>query len=321
MKYDVITFGSAILDVFVNSSELKVFTDKNDSAGKSFSLPVGAKLKAEGLEVHSGGGGTNTAVGFARMGLRTGIVARCGWDLAGKLIRQELKEEKVTDQLLVQFEGEKTDWSTILLDGQGNSTILVWRGETRLEKSVINLSWLNSFWFYLASLEGNLGLVEFLLDLAGKNHIKVAWNPGQREIEQKEALLALAPKIETLILNQRELLRLTEPSLTLDQAFGNLSQILPKTNLIITNGKEGVRAKDIQGKIFNLPGLAVNQKDQTGAGDGFASGFVAGLIKQESFEKALQRGIVNGASVVTQIGAKSGLIFEKELDYWLSKLD
>jgi len=321
MKYDVISFGSAILDVFVNSSELRVFTDKNDSTGKSFSLPVGAKLKANGLEIHSGGGGINTAVGFARMGLKAGVVARCGWDLAGKLIRQELKEEKVTDQLLVQFEGEKTDWSTILIDGQGNSTILVWRGETRLEKSVINLSLLSSFWFYLASLEGNLELVEFLLDLASRNHIKVAWNPGRREIEQKETLLALAPKVETLILNQKELLRLTKPSLTSDQAFENLSKILPKTNLIITNGKEGVKAKDAQGKIFNLPGLTVNQKDQTGAGDGFASGFVAGLIKQESFEKALQRGAVNGASVVTKIGAKSGLIFEKELDYWLSKLD
>ena len=59
--------------------------------------------------------------------------------------------------------------------------------------------------------------------------------------------------------------------------------------------------------------------DQTGAGDGFMSGFVGGLAKGYPLEKALDLGIANGASVVTKIGAKEGLIKEKELDFWLKK--
>ncbi len=321
MKYDCIAFGSAILDVFNTSAELKINQDKQSPTGKSFSLPAGAKLKVNQLEIHSGGGGTNVAVGLSRLGVKSAVCARLGWDMAGKLIRQELKQEKVTDQLLVQFESDKTDWSTILIDEKGNSTILVWRGETKLEPSLLNASQLNSFWFYLASLEGNLDLVEFLLNLADQNHVRVVWNPGKREIEQKEQLLKLAAKVDTLIVNEEELLRLTKLSLPFNQAFDQLKRLLPKINLVVTRGSQGVRAKTAAGQDFNLTGLTVTQKDQTGAGDGFASGLTAGLIKQKNFDQALKIGLVNGAAVVTKIGAKPGLIYQRELDYWLSRLN
>jgi len=68
-----------------------------------------------------------------------------------------------------------------------------------------------------------------------------------------------------------------------------------------------------------MAGFAVKMADQTGAGDGFGAGFITGLTKGWEVEKSLKLGIANGASVVTKIGAKEGLIKEKELDFWLSK--
>ena len=307
MKFDVISFGSAILDVLLKSPDFQVVKAKKAFTQSSLVIPYGVKSEVSDLVMSSGGGGTNTTVGLARLGLKTALVARCGWDFAGKIIRQEIKREKVFDEFLVQLEDEETDYSTILIGPDGNRTILVWRGGTRLEANVIDFKKLNSFWFYIASLEGNLDLLQRLVDYAQKNHIKVAINPGKREIKEKEKLISLLQKVEVLIVNQEEV-----------KLLGDLSS-LTKTMVAITAGEKGVVLK-IPGKgQLEMLGFKVKMVDQTGAGDGFGAGFIGGLAKGLEIEKALKLGVANGASVVTKIGAKEGLIEQQEVDYWLEK--
>lgn len=318
-KYDIISFGSATLDVFLKSPDLKVVKDKGVFTGEALVVPYGIKSEVSDLVIGSGGGGTNTAVGFARLGLKTAAVARCGWDFAGKLVRQEIKKEKVSDELLIQLEGEKTDYATILIGPDGRRTIFIFRGGTKLERSVIDFKKLNSFWFYLASLEGNLDLLEQLVNLAVANHIQVAINPGKREIEQKEKLLPIAKKATVLIVNKEEAARLTNLSLAQNEVFARICFLLPKTKVVVTDGANGVSVcLPKKGRLI-MESFKVKMVDQTGAGDGFGSGFVAGLAKGWELEKALKLGVANGASVVTKIGAKEGLIKEKEMDFWLEK--
>lgn len=328
MKYDVLSFGSATLDVFLKSSDIKVIKSKEVFTGEALALPYGVKSEVSDLLICSGGGGTNTAVGFSRLGLKTAVVARCGWDFAGKLVRAEIKKEKVSDEFLVQLEGEKTDYSTILIGPDGNRTILVWRGGTRLEKSVIDFKKLNSFWFYIASLEGNLELLNDLVNFAKENHIKVALNPGKREIEEKEKLLSIAKNATVFIINKEEAARLTSLSLTQEKVFQQMCLLLPKTMVVVTDGVNGVsvclprtmmvRGVPKKGRLV-MDGFKVKMVDQTGAGDGFGSGFISGLIKGWDLEKSLKLGVSNGASVVTKVGAKEGLIKEDEVDFWLEK--
>jgi len=313
-KFEVISFGSAILDVLLKSPDFQIAKTKKAFTQSSLIIPYGVKSEVSDLVFSSGGGGTNTAVGLARLGLKTALVARCGWDFAGKIIRQEIKKEKVFDEFLVQLEDEKTDYSTILIGPDGNRTILVWRGGTRLEADIIDFKKLNSFWFYIASLEGNLDLLERLIDFAQKNHIKVAVNPGKREIKEKEKLIPLLQKVEVLLINQEEA-----------KLLGDLSS-LTKTMVAVTSGEKGVLLK-VPGKgqpacrqgRLKMAGFKVKMVDQTGAGDGFGCGFIGGLAKGLEIEKALKLGVANGASVVTKIGAKEGLIRQTEVDYWLEK--
>lgn len=327
MKYDVLSFGSATLDVFLKSSDIKVIKSKEVFTGEALILPYGVKSEVSDLLICSGGGGTSTAVGFTRLGLKTAVVARCGWDFAGKIVRAEIKKEKVADEFLVQLEGEKTDYSTILIGPDGNRTILVWRGGTRLEKSVINFKKLNSFWFYIASLEGNLELLSDLVNFAQENHIKVAVNPGKREIEDREQLLKIAKDVDIFIVNKEEAARLTSLSLVQEKVFQQICFLLPKTMVVVTDGANGVSAclpskgrpaLTRRGRLV-MDGFKVKVVDQTGAGDGFGSGFISGLIKGWDLERSLKLGVSNGASVVTKIGAKEGLIKEQEVDFWLEK--
>jgi len=56
---------------------------------------------------------------------------------------------------------------------------------------------------------------------------------------------------------------------------------------------------------------------RTGAGDAFASTFVAALIKGNNIEGALQWAPINSMSVVQKVGAQAGLLSERELENFL----
>ncbi len=85
---------------------------------------------------------------------------------------------------------------------------------------------------------------------------------------------------------------------------------------MITKGKKG--ASLIQGeKIIRVPASKVKAIEETGAGDAFGSGLIAGLIKWGDVEKALKLGVVNGGSVAEHFGPKEGLLFEPEISKWM----
>ena len=65
--------------------------------------------------------------------------------------------------------------------------------------------------------------------------------------------------------------------------------------------------------------------DRTGAGDAFGSGFVAGLMRHKeeckkglcshlAVEYAIRLGSANATSMVESIGAKSGILTQKEFE-------
>lgn len=319
MKFDVISFGSAILDVFIKSPDIQVEKSAKVYTGQALIVPYGAKCEVERLVICSGGGGTNTAAGFSRLGLKAAVVARCGWDFAGKIVRQEIKKEGVDDRFLVQLEGEQTDYSTILVAPDGGRTILVYRGGTWLEKPMIDFKEINAFWFYLSSLEGNLDLIKDLTAFAKKNQIKIAVNPGRKELEQKKKLLEIAKDFDVLIVNREEAGKLLGLTIADEKIFDKICLTLPKATVVVTDGPKGAHVcVPKKGKLV-MDGFKMKMVEATGAGDGFGSGFIAGLAKGWKLEKALKLGVSNGASAVTQFGAKAGLIKEKEIDFWLSK--
>jgi sugar/nucleoside kinase (ribokinase family) len=285
MRFDVVSFGSATWDVFLAINQIE----------------WGSKNEVASLTMSSGGGGTNTGVGLSRLELKTAVVTRCGQDYFGQSLRQELKQEKVSDQFLIECSGEATDYSTILVESNGRSTPLIYRGQTRLEEKLINWPSLKASWFCLSSLEGNLDLLAKILFFARQNQIKVAINPGVRELAQTDQLLDLIKAVEILIVNEEE------------------SRLLKSQNqgiFVITKGDRGAELYQSSEHLVE-PAFKVKMLDATGAGDAFTAGFIAGLIKGLPSRQALRWGLANGASVVSRIGAKKGLLRQDEINNWI----
>ena len=80
---DVITIGSATVDVFANTSK------------KMKQIRVGDKVLIKQLDIETGGGGVNSAIALRRMGLNTAFLGKLGHDYNAFKILYELKKEKV----------------------------------------------------------------------------------------------------------------------------------------------------------------------------------------------------------------------------------
>lgn len=303
MSFDVISFGSAIVDIFLQSDSFKLFS--SDQEKKLVFENYGEKIEINKRTICSGGGGTNTAVSFARQGLDAALVARFGNDAFGQIIVDELNKEGLNTSLLVQ-KSEQTDNSIILIGPDGGRTILVCRGQTRLEKQNINWDQLRAKWFYISSLEGNLDLAEELINFALENEIRVSWNPGSKELKSKTKVKKLAEKVEVFNLNRQEMQSLVGQNLD-DTSFWQLVRNLGVPLTIVTDGRRGAYLLHDQGLHF-LPTPKTDPVDETGAGDAFGSGFIAGLIKGRDEKSAFGLAMKNGSSVVQHIGAKEGLL-------------
>ncbi len=305
--FDIISIGSAVMDVILKSPNL--------SPGEP--LPVGGKVEIEDLFLATGGGGSNTAAGFARLGLKTACIARFGDDLFGQFLSQELAKEKFDQKYLMPRKGDRTDYSTIILYQDGSRVILVHRGKTRVDETIFPWSALEKTkWFYIASIEGNVDLLTKVVEKSAEKGIKIALNPGSRELKEKDKLLSVFPKIEALIINLEEAILFTGEQ-DEDLALQKISQIGPKI-VVVTKGKNGAHLFS-QGKNLITETFKHETIDELGAGDGFSAGFVSGLVKEFPLEKSLKMGMANGASVVTKIGSKPGLLDEKGMEEWLGQ--
>ncbi|CAM3622462.1 Sulfofructose kinase [Bordetella sputigena] len=91
-------------------------------------LPGG---KARAGEHHEGGGGmaANAAVAAARLGASVRFWGRAGDDLAGRAMRQELADLGVDVSDFRLFEHARSSVSGILVDAEGERTIVNFRGE------------------------------------------------------------------------------------------------------------------------------------------------------------------------------------------------
>lgn len=309
---DVVTIGSATLDIFVKSDKFK-----NGSIGEG-------KIEAQELIMTSGGGATNNAVSFARKGLSVAPIIEMGTDPAAEMILSELKKESVNVQLAIQEEKEITAVSIILLSnppaGGGKSSISTYRGASRmLTTSDIPFDKLGfllkpSGWIHLTSVGGDMELIEKIINWAKVKRRKIFWNPGSSEISELQAFkgLSLQNQGQSLwpILNSVSVLQVNKKEAQI--LFREQIPNLPNTILIITNGENG---GDVycQGQKYHYQIFKVNTADSTGAGDAFGSGFVAALALGKPISEAIEWGRKQGANVVKYIGAKKGLLTLNEL--------
>jgi len=298
--FDVITIGTATRDVFLESKDFHVLSPGRREL-QCFAL--GAKIEVDEVVFASGGGAANAAVTFARQGFKTACLFKTGNDEAGRSVRYDLEKEGVRP-LLTSDSKKHTAYATVLLNPNGERTILTYRGAAEsLELTEIPWGDLEARWACFFPSRIPLNAMEQLVNHFNHQGAFLAMNPSGHYLKMGIGrLLPLLNKLKVIIMNEEE-----AGLSKIDDVFAGI--------LAVTKGPRGIRVK-ADGRIYEagvFPETAV--ADRTGAGDAFGAGFVAGLMQSSNdIEYAIRLGSANATSVVEHIGAQTGILNRREFE-------
>lgn len=315
--FDIITIGSATRDSLLAPEGFELRQHSDSPTGVEQCFPLGSKIEIKEMVFSTGGGGTNSAVTFGRQGFKTACVGMVAKDIIGKEIIQELKKENVKPFFQIHGEGH-TACSVILVFPNGERTILSYKGEGQhFDIKKVPFGKLKAKWFFLDSLGGNYEFFEALVNHAVKNNIKIACNPGGKEIAHGiQKLGPLLSKIDIFITNKEEGIQLLGEELTESHEHVlNELQKFVKNIVVVTDGHNGVRVR-LKDREFRAGVPDSPVVERTGAGDAFGSGFVSEYIRNNDVVKAIQFGTANASSVVTKFGGKAGILKKGDWGPW-----
>ncbi len=302
----VTTIGSALLDVFITSDAFTI----NDVDQAVLTRPSqGGKLVVDGFQLHTGGGGSNTAVGFARMGFAAHCISELGRDDTAYLVLEDLRRENVSTDFLIQERKEQSGGSVILVSESGERMVLVHRGAASMldPSDVFEEVFERSDWIHLSSLSGRVDTVRHIFSLVQANQVRMSWNPGKSALEQiaKGELDCDSLPVQVLILNKEEWQIIAERQ-------EQLASRIP--HIVVTDGSRGGVYKH-QGTSTEYQAESLAAVDETGAGDAFCVGFVSALLHNKTPQDGIEWGKRNAASVVQQLGAKPGLLRHSQFQH------
>jgi len=318
--YDIITIGAATRDVYLKSPAFDLIKSDQFSTGVGECLALGSKNEASEIFLDTGGGATNAAVTFGNLKLNSSVISRIGNDSAGRDVIDVLKKKDVDISLIQKDKKHLTTYSTLLLTGEGHRSVLVYRGASNfIQWGEVSKSKLKTKWFYITSLGGDIKLLKNIFDFAKKNNIKIAWNPGGKEIKLGfKKLLPFIKQAEVLNVNREEASDLIKVDYQKKEEIFKKMEKMGARIVVVTDGPDGAYA--YAGKWFFAPSLPTKPKNTTGAGDAFGSGLVAGLIIKNDIDYALRLATLNADGVIRKMGAKNGLLERRPKDKELKKV-
>ncbi|MBR1796275.1 carbohydrate kinase family protein [Candidatus Saccharibacteria bacterium] len=308
----ILSLGSALQDIYLIDHDDLIGTEVHsvrDGKKTIFGdLIFGSKVDIDKMSFEIGGGGTNSAVTFARHGHESVFIGNVGRDIAAQAIMNCLDEEGIDSSYVKVLPRKTTGTSVVLLDSKsGERTILTCRGASaefsNLDDAV--LEEIRPDWLYITSLRGDLETLTRFVKRAKKLGAKIMFNPGVLELKRAKKLLNLLPELDAILLNRREAMALV-PGVTLEELLEKLARYVKI--VLITDGQMGAIATD----GLDIYRFAIYEdfkvKDTTGAGDAFGSGFLAHYAAGKSFRQSLIFASANSSYVVTQLGAKRGIL-------------
>jgi sugar/nucleoside kinase (ribokinase family) len=235
------------------------------------------------LKSKSGGGSAaNTILALARMGFPTKLIGKVGEDEEGDFLLENLKPAQI-DMIR---RGQKSGVCLVILDRHQDRFLFV-RGNANstLTAEEINFDAIKDIsWVHLTSFIGEspFEAQKVLLDHLDLS-VKVSMDPG--EIYAKRGLNEIRPLIKRchlLFLTEREVWLLTHQDL--HTGIKSLIKAGPSV-VICKRGSHGSHVFTGDGD-FEVPAFQMKVVDNTGAGDVYNAGFLAGLFLGRSLEES-----------------------------------
>lgn len=317
--FDVLCIGDIVTDAFIQLLDDQAVTYENEE-GKWLAMKFGSKLPFQDVEVvEAVGNAANAAVAFSRLGFTVGFATNVGGDQAGRDMIAALHKEKVDTRLVRVNPGKKSNYHYALRYKE-ERTILIKHEEYDYHWPHLRPAEVPR-WVYFSSIsERALDYHDEVADwLEAHPDVKLAFQPGTFQMQAGvERLRRIYQRTEVVVLNREEAVTVGGGNYDdVHDLINKLHELGPKI-VVVTDGPSGAYASDGHNR-FKMPLYPdpAPPVERTGAGDSFASTFVAALASGNSIEGALQLAPINSMSVVQKVGAQAGLLSEAELERYL----
>ncbi len=310
---------------------------------------LGAELdRAQSFTKAAGGAPANTAVGLARQGLSVGFIGRCSDDQFGIWLRSVLESDKIDTSGMKSDPNAQTRMAYVVTTMTGDRKLAEFSrvacADARLEPGDLKPEQ-----FAKASVLhfGSISLIaspaaeatKKAVELAQSNKLLVSYDPNVRLGLWPSPEACKSKILETL--KWADMVKINEDELnflTGSRDFSAAETLRKEHNiplLIITLDSRGAYISTAKGNR-TIPGFQVSLVEATGAGDGFNSGVIAGLMPHiknapdrrkvlESLEISVLADIIKranaiGALACTRPGAIPALPTTEEIDAFLEEM-
>ena len=291
----------------MNPRPLLVYGDVSIDIGLRIDdFPIaGLDTSASDPRITAGGAAANFAVAAARLGVGVHVVARVGDDVFSDLLTGALERHGVGTSAVERNEGP-SPLVVALIDSRGQRSFVSSRGPAsdaiphevylpRLgEASMVHLSG------YSFQDEGSRSVAVHLLEEARRREIAVSLDPSPLFAKNYRTESGWLEGIDFVFPNLHEATAIT--GRTSPEGAARALRSLGAKAVVVTMGADGCLVLDDSGAV-HIPAITeFPVVDTTGAGDGFAGGFLAVTLAGGAPVLAARVGTLVAALIISKRG-------------------
>jgi len=236
---------------------------------------------------HPGGSPFNVAIGLARLGRHSRLLARLSSDAFGRQLREHAERNHV-DLSLAVTAPEPSTVAVVTLDADRNASYDFYRtGTADWQWTEAELARIpdDAGWLHTGSLaswtEPGAGAIERrLAELAGRTVLSFDPNIRPALLGERDAAVARIERLiarSTVVKASAEDLAWLYPGEVIASTLQRWRALGPAL-VVVTDGGAGAHAVAADDRPFTVPGRPVTVVDTVGAGDAFMAGLIHALL-------------------------------------------
>lgn len=310
-KLDVICLGAAIVDIPLRPVSRDIFDIE--------SYPI------DDISMTVGGDAMNEATIISRLGFKTGIIAAIGDDAAGQFILRSCKKDNIDVEGITIDPSIHTSMNIGLVTADGERTFITNRNGSLWKENIEHVNFDKMKQAKILSLASIFNCP--LLD--GKTLVKIF------KAAKEEGMIITAdmimPRLNETLDDIREALSYV------DYFFPNFDEACLMTNeteeekvaevlygcgvknVVMKIGKRGCYIRNAEGSMIVPACKGITAIDTIGAGDNFASGFIAGILQGKDIRECGIYANCTAAISVQYGGATAGVRNKEMVEEMLEK--
>lgn len=305
MNFDIVAVGRIGFDIFINGKSLKTSTINKEDA---LNLENNHTYEADHSIYEVGGSAMNSALTFARQGIKTGLISRMGNDYLSNQIREVAKKEGISTDFLLNIAEHHTDLDTHIVTERASEIVISYQNSTNsLRSKDIKFNNFSTRLIYISELPADYKLFKHLVEWGKINGAEVWANVSDLRNYKRRQVNYVLSNLDGLMM----------PMEFVAKVFNDVSDHKEILRQIVAFGSKNVLLYDVYDEAYASVDKVVyqigrykniNPLDKTGANDAFAAGYVSSIFQGKTIPDSLTLASANASSVLEVFGARPGIL-------------